>query len=189
MKVVKFIKENKAIVFALLIVLLAFGLLALPGQFAHYGPLNLTSKVASERFRYRLSGYQWTFGTVEDILGNKIGKASAQGIAAFVLLALCVPGLLFSKKSSFVALLTSLALITAAILYLAISAAGPKAYPNLHIKPEDNAYSLMLWVPYVIGGLTLLAGGLMSYRTVIVMKNEIKSPSQSKGPSYSYLKK
>ena len=189
MKVVKFIKENKVIVLALLIVLLSLGLLALPGQFAHYGPLDLSSKVASERFRYRLSGYQWSFGTVEDILGNKIGKASAQGIAAFVLLVLCVPGLLFSKKSSFVALLTSLALVTAAILFFSISAAGVKSYPNYHIRPKDNAYALILWVPYVIGGLTILAGGLMGYRTFLVMKDEVKSPAKAKGPQYSYLHK
>ena len=183
----KVLRENKAIVFALLVVLLSLGLLALPGQFAHYGPLNLSSKVASERFLYRLSGYQWIFGTVENKLGSKIGSASAQGIAAFALLALSAVGLLFSKKSSFVALLTSLALITAAILFFSISAAGPKCYPNWHIRPTDNSYSLILWVPYVIGGLTILAGGLMLYRTVMVMKDEVKSPAQSKS-SYSYLK-
>ena len=61
MKVIKFVKENRVIVFALCVVLLSFILLALPGQFAHYGPLNLSSKVASERFLYRLSGYQSRF--------------------------------------------------------------------------------------------------------------------------------
>jgi len=189
MKLLAFIKQNKIIVLALLVVLLSFVFLALPGQFAHYGPLNLSSKVASERFAYRLNGYQWMFGTVENVLGNKIGSASAHGIAAFVLLVLCVPGLLFSKKSSFVALLTTLALITVAVLFFTISAAGPKAYPNYHIKPSNNEYSLMLWVPYLIGAFTLLSGGLMGYRTFNVMKNEVASPTQSKGPSYSYLKK
>ncbi len=185
----KFLKENKVILFALLVVLLSFGLLAIPGQFAHYGPLNLSSKVASERFLYRLSGYQWIFGTVETKLGAKIGSASAQGIAAFSILALCVPGLLFSKKSSFVALLTTLALITVSILFFSISAAGPKAYPNWHIQPADNDYALILWVAYVIGGLLILAGALMGYRTFKVMKDEVKSPAKAKGPTYSYLHK
>ena len=189
MKFVRFLKEHRVIIFSLLIVVLAFILLALPGQFAHYGPLNLSSKVASERFRYRLSGYQWMFGTTEDILGNKIGSASAQGIAAFALLVLCIPGLLFSKKSSFVAMLTSLALITVAILFFSISAAGPKAYPVYHIRPEDSSYSLILWVAYVIGSLTIIAGGLMGYRTFLVMKDEVKAPAKAKGPTYSYLKK
>ena len=185
----KFLRENKAIVFALLVVLLSLGLLALPGQFAHYGPLNLSSKVASERFLYRLSGYQWIFGTVENKLGSKIGSASAQGIAAFSLLVLCVPGLIFSKKSSFVALLTTLALVTVSVLFFSISAAGVKSYPNWHIQPKDNAYALILWVAYVIGGLLILAGGLMGFRTFKVMKDEVKRPSQSKGPTYSYLHK
>ena len=186
MKVIKFVKENKVIVFALLVVLLSFVLLALPGQFAHYGINGY--KNGRYTFEYHLNGYQWMFGTVEDVFGNKIGSASAQGIAAFVMLVLCVPGLLFSKKSSFVALLTSLALITISVLYFTISAAGLKAYPNF-VQAEDNAYTLMLWVPYVIGSLVLIAGGLMGYHTFLVMKEEVKRPSQSKGPHYSYLKK
>ena len=190
MKVIKFVKENRVIVFALCVVLLSFILLALPGQFAHYGPLNLSSKVASERFLYRLSGYQWIFGTVETKLGAKIGSASAQGIAAFSILALCVPGLLFSKKSSFVALLTTLALITISVLFFTISAAGPKAYPLYHIPEKNHAYSLMLWVPYLLGSLLVIAGGLMGYRTFKVMKSEVKNPTvSSKGPSYNYLHK
>ena len=183
MKLLAFIKQNKAIVLALVIVLLSFGFLALPGQFAHYGIDGF--KNGHYTFKYNLNGYQWMFGTVEDIFGNKIGKAVPQGIAAFVMLVLCVPGLLFSKKSSFVALLTSLALITISVLYFTISVAGLKAYP--FEQAEDNAYSLILWVPYVVGGLVLIAGAFMTYRTIMVMKNEIKSPSQSKS-SYSYLK-
>ena len=187
-KCLTFVKENKIIVFALAVVLLSFIFLALPGQFAHYGVLNLNSKVASERFLYRLSGYEWIFGTKENVLGNKIGSASAQGIAIFVMLILCVPGLLFSKKSSFVALLTSLALVVIAILFFTISAAGYKAYPNF-LPAKDHEYSLMLWVPYVLGAFIIIAGGLMCYRTFLVMKDEVKRPAQPKGPTYSYLKK
>ena len=189
MKVVKFIKENKIIIFALLVVILSFALLALPGQFAHYWPNKLNSNVPSERFHYRLSGYEWIFGTKENTLGNKIGSASAQGIAAFVMLALSAVGLLFSKKSSFVSLLTSLMLIVVAILFFTISAAGPKAYPNWHVPEKNHEYSLMGWVPYVVGSLVILAGFLLFYRTFKVMRDEIKRPQQAKGPSYSYLHK
>ena len=189
MKLLKFFKENKVIVFALLVVLLSFGLLALPGQFAHYVPDVFSG--SKRTFVYNLSGYQWIFGTVKYKYNADayIGKASAQGIAAFSILVLCVPGLLFSKKSSFVALLTSLALITAAVLFLSISAAGVKSYPNFHIRPENSEYTLMRWVPYVIGSFLVLVGGLMTYRTVMVMKNEVARPSQAKGPTYSYLHK
>ena len=177
----KFIKENKIIVLALVIVLLSFGFLALPGQFAHY------SANGKNTFFYNLSGYQWMFGTAKNSLGNEIGSASAQGIAALALLALCVPGLLFSKKSSFVALLTTLALITVSVLFFTVSAAGAKAYKVFHdFGTGDYAYG---WVPYLIGGLVVAAGLLMGYRTFIVMKNEVKSPTQSKGPTYSYLHK
>ena len=187
-KCLTFIKENKIIVAALAVVLLSFVFLALPGQFAHYGVLNLNSKVASERFAYRLNGYQWMFGTKTNVLGNKIGSASAQGIAIFVMLILCVPGLLFSKKSSFVSLLTSLALVVIAILFFTISAAGLKAYPNF-LPAADHEYSLMNWVPYVLGGLIIIVGLAMCYRTYKAMKEEVARPTQSKGPSYSYLKK
>ena len=186
-KCLAFCKENKIIVFALAVVLLSFVFLALPGQFAHY---NLDGYVKNHyTFKYNLNGYQWFFGTFEDKLGNKIGSASAQGIAIFVMLILCIPGLIFSKKSSFVALLTSLALVTIAILFFTISAAGPKAYPLWHIKAKDSEYSLMCWVPYLLGSFIILAGGAMCYRTFLVMKDEIKRPSQPKGPTYSYLKK
>jgi hypothetical protein len=188
-KALAFIKENKIIVFALAIVLLSFVFLALPGQFAHYGILNLKSKVPSERFAYRLSGYEWMFATKENILGSKIGSVPAQGIAIFVMLILCVPGLLFSKKSSFVSLLTSLALITISVLFFTISAAGLKAYPAF-LPAKNGEYSLMLWVPYVLGSLIVIAGLLMSYRTFKVMKDEVQHPTAStKGPSYNYLHK
>ena len=122
----KFLKENKFIVLALVIVLLSFAFLALPGQFAHYAANG------KKTFFYNLNGYQWMFATVKNIQGSKIGSASAHGIAALSILGVCVLGLLFAKKSSFVSLLTTLALITVAVLFFTISAAGAKAYPTFH---------------------------------------------------------
>jgi len=192
-KCLAFIKENKIIVFALAVVLLSFVFLALPGQFAHYGLESAVKKPYT--FYYNLSGYGFMFGiakhkyTLDDMPGV---KAVAQGVAIFVMLVLCVPGLLFSKKSSFVALLTSLALVTIAILFFTISAASAKAYPDLH-RPgttEDLKYSIIRWVPYVTGSLIMVAGLAMSYRTFKVLKEEAKAPVQpkGKGPTYSYLK-
>ena len=187
-KCLTFMKENKSIVFALAVVLLSFVFLAIPGAFAHYDYIGIIN--GHKTFRYNFSGYQWIFGTVKNILDVKIGSPSAQGIAIFVMLILCVPGLLFSKKSSFVALLTTLALITISVLFFTISAAGPKAYPLYHIPEKNHAYSLMLWVPYLLGSFTVLAGGLMGYRTFKVMKDEVEHPTaSSKGPSYNYLHK
>ena len=190
MKLLKFIKENKAIVFGLIVVLLAFGLLALPGQFAHYEVNVINGKKIS--YLYNLNGYQWSFATVQNSAGNDLGSPVAQGIAIIVMLGLSFIGLLFSKKSSFVSLLTSLVLITISILCFTISVAGLKAYPNFPAANTDDGspyYSLMSWVPYVIGGLALLAGVALGYRTFKVMKSEAGRPNQPKGPSYSYLHK
>ena len=188
-KCIAFCKENKIIVAALAVVLLSFVFLALPGQFAHYG-VNVLSSKSSDRYLYWLNGYEWFFGTkTTTALEVKLGSASAQGIAIFVMLILCIPGLLFSKKSSFVAMLTSLALVTISILFFTISAAGAKAYPNWHIPAKDNEYTLMGWVPYFLGAVILLAGLAMCYRTFLVMKDEVKHPTTSKDPTYSYLKK
>ena len=177
----KFLKENKIIVLALVVVLLSFGLLALPGQFAHYAANGKNT------FFYNLNGYQWMFGTVENSLGTKIGAASAHGIAALSLLGVCAIGLVFSKKSSFVSLLTALALITVAVLFFTVSAAGAKAYPTFHNYGKgDYRYD---WVPYLLGGLLVVAGLLLGYRTFKVMKDEVKSPAKAKGPTYSYLHK
>ena len=153
----------------------------------------LKKKVTS--YEYYFSGYEWMFATKQDMLGNDLGKPVAQGIAIFVMLILCVPGLLFSKKSSFVALLTSLALITISILFFSISAAK-ESYTTIsegwgayNKKEPGPKFTLMSWVPYVTGSLIFIVGALMSYRTYKVMKEEIKRPSQPKGPTYSYLHK
>lgn len=193
MKVVKFIKENKIIIFALLVVILSFALLALPGQFAHFGFNGV--KGGRNTFKYNLSGYQFMFGTFKNPHTDaKIGGPVAQGIAIFVMLILCAGGLLFAKKSSFVSLIVSLALIVIAILFFTISVAGSKVYtggPDFY--PADSKseikYSLYYWVPYVLGGLTIVSGLLLFYRTFKVMRDEIKRPQQAKGPSYSYLHK
>jgi len=196
-KCISFVKENKIIVFALTVVLLSFIFLALPGQFVRYGLDSTVKKPYT--FDYKLNGYEFMFGIVKHIKTGKElegAKAIGQGIAIFVMLVLCVPGLLFSKKSSFVALLTSLALVVIAILFFTISSASIKAYPadkfpGLHpVKKTDPFYSNMGWVPYVLGGLIIIAGLAMCYRTFKVLKAEAKGPVQpkGKGPTYSYLK-
>lgn len=185
----KFIRENKAITLSLFIVVLSLVLLAIPKSFAHLG-VDVIKKGANT-YHYYMSGYEWMFGTVKKIGDAKtaIGSAVPAGIAALSLLALSFCGLCFSKKSSFAALLTSLALITVAILFFASSAATAKAYPDVYQIAENGEFSNMSWAPYVIGALTLIAGGLMMYRTILVMRDEVKRPTQTKGTSYSYLHK
>ena len=193
MKLLNFIKNNKAIVFAFVVVVLAFVFLALPGQFAHFGK-------NADSFLYKLSGYQFIFAKGKNSITGKLItdtykniKVIKQGVTIIVMLGLSLVGLLFSKKSSFVALLTSIILIVVAILFFTISVAGAKVYTNPVFQPADKKigekYSLYLWVPYVLGGLILIAGGFMLYRTILVLRDEVKHPVQQKGPSYNYLHK
>ena len=191
MKLVKFIKENKVIVFALIVVLLTFVLFALPGQFAHYGKDTLNKKGNGFTYLYNLNGYQWIFATVKNAASSKIGHVTGYGIIVFSLLVLSVPGLLFSKKSSFVALLTTLALIVVAILLFSISKASLKAYPDFvrAAKTDNPKFYNINWVPYVSASFLMISGLCMAYRTLGVMKSEMKKPTQSKGPSYNYLHK
>ena len=186
MKVVKFLKENKIITLSLIIVILSFVLLALPGQFAHLDVGPMREKIT---YKYNLNGYQWMFATVKNVFDKPIGSPVGSGIAAFVMLILVFVGLLFSKKSSFASLLVSLALITISILFFASSVATEKAYSSVYTIDPNGEYHNMSWVPYVVGSLTIIAGGLMMYRTVLVLRDEIKRPTQGKGPTYSYLHK
>lgn len=190
MKLLAFIKNNKVIVFALVVVLLSFLLLALPGQFAHYGVDGFEH--GRYTFKYNLNGYQWIFATVKKINSDtKIGHVTGYGISLFVLLVLSFGGLLFSHKSSFVSLLTSLALITVAILLFTVSHASLKAYSDFGVWDKvGQRYTNINWVPYVVASLVIIAGFAMFVRTVKVLKSEIKNPAPaSKGPHYNYLHK
>lgn len=180
MKLIKFVKENKIITFSLFVIVLAFIFLALPGQFAHYG-IGIKST-----YLYDISGYQFIFGTLKDSAGNAVGKCVGQGIAIFVMLILTVAGLVFSKKSSFVCMLTGLSLLVISILFFTISVAGQKVYVAFDVIGKYK-YG---WVPYLLGALILVAAGLVIYKTVLMMKDEIKHPTASnKGPTYNYLHK
>lgn len=179
-KLIKFVKENKTITFSLLIVVLSFAFLAIPGFVKFQTYLNGS-------WKYSLNGYQFFFNTAEVIggTGAKLGRhVVGQGIAIIVMLAAAIAGLIFSKKSSFVLMLTGLDLLVVSILFYSIAAKGNEAYePMLTFGYKYG------WVTFVLGSLVLIAAGLLIYKTVLVMKDEIKHPSKPQGPSYSYLKK
>ena len=190
-KILKFVKENKIIVFALAVIVLSFIFLALPGQFARYGIGALEGK--HYEWKYQLSGYQFIFNKGKDILGNPIGtKVVGQGVVIIVFLAVCVPGLLVSNKTSFFTMLTGLLLVATSILFFTISKAGHACYPyETPVDLDGNKLaSLIKWVPYLLGSLIVIAGVLVVYKAVMMMKNEIKHPvASNKAPTYNYLKK
>lgn len=182
-KIISFIRENKIISLVFAIIVLSLILLAIPG-FAKFG---LKGK---DTYTYTANGYSLFFGGVESIVpdADNVGSTVGAGIAAFVMLVIGAVAVCFSKKSSFVMLLTSLELITVAILFFAMK------------KPVDESYALFSIVEdgmvlgflnYFIASIVMIAGLLLGYKTVMIMKDEIKHPSakSSSGPTYSYLKK
>lgn len=192
-KVVSFVKENKIVCFALAVIVLSFIFLALPGQFVRWG-IYQKELGGKYFFKYSLSGYEFIFNKGKDIYGNPLGaKVVGQGVIIIVFLALSFVGLCFSKKTSFFTMLTGLVLIVTAILFFTISGAMYKCYPNfVQLYGEnDKRISLMKWVPYLLGALIVIAGILVTYKAVMMMKDEIKHPVQDhkKEPTYNYLKK
>lgn len=176
----KFIKENKIIVFALFVIVLSLGLLAVPGF--------TRSHLVGDEPKYLLSGYQTFFNTkytAASVLETKVLTGTvAAGIAAIVMLGVTFIGMLFSKKSSFVMALCGLSLLAIAILFFTMEASVTKV-----IRIPFEGKSNCGWVTYVLGALNLIASGLVIYKTVLVMKDEIKHPAKPKGPTYNYLKK
>ena len=191
-KILKFVKENKIILFALAVIVLSFIFLALPGQFLRYG---IGTKIGNNKYEwaYELSGYQFIFNKGTDILGGKLGaKVVGQGVVIIVFLAVCVPGLIVSNKTSFFTMLTGLLLVVTGILFFTLSKAMYKCYPNFDplLNDADKKISILKWVPFVLGSLVLIAGLLVTYKAVKMMKNEIKHPTAgNKTPTYNYLKK
>lgn len=181
-KVISFIRENKIISLAIAIVVLSLILLAIPG-FAKFGLRG------EGKYIYHSNGYRLFFGGVKSIVpeADNVGGTVGAGIAAFVLLIVGGVAAGFSKKSSFVMMLTSLELIATAIVFFTMKGSIEKAYAAFALVEKDLVIG---FINYFIGAIVLIAGLLLGYKTVMVMKDEIKHPTKSSsGPTYNYLKK
>lgn len=176
----KFLKENKLAVLSIGVIVLVAILLALPGQFAHYG-------LVGDDYTYKLSGYQFFFNTYTNVLGNQIGASVVGGgIAIVVLTPFAIASIILGKKSSFFVLLASIFNLVMAILFFTMENASRSAYPSM---PVYEGKAAMGWVTYLSGALLILVALYLGYKAVMMMKDEIKHPTQPKGPSYNYLKK
>ena len=175
----KFLKENKLAVLSIGAIVLCAILLAIPGQFAHFG-------IVGDGYLHYLSGYQFFFNTYKNTLGNTIGSVVGSGIAIIVLAAVAIALICFWKKSSFFVLLASLVNLTISILFFSMEASAGKAYSAF--KPFEGR-TFIGWPTYLCGAIIVLVAIYLGYKAVMMMKDEIKHPSQPKGPSYSYLKK
>lgn len=176
-KLFKFLKENKIVVLAFIVIALSFGLFAIPGQFVKF------SLIKGKDFEFALSGYEFIFGVKDHAQLPQV--VCGQGIAIFVMLIVSFIGCIFVKKSSFIEIVTGLVMLTVSILFFTISVAGAKVYPQ-YLK-GDYAYT---FVPYLLGGLIVVSALLLIYEAVKRMKDEVKHPAPvNKGPTYNYLHK
>lgn len=173
----KFLKENKLAVISIGAIVLMMLLLLIPG-FAHYDPNH---KVLA-------NGYEFFFNlkTRPGQLTTPIPYGSGivgAGVAVFVLAGLAVAMFCIAKLSSFFVLLGGLFDLSLSIIFFSMEAGARKVY-----KLYDNG-NITGWVTYIIAVILLAAAAYAIYKAIMMMKDEVKHPSQPKGPSYNYLKK
>lgn len=179
----KFIKENKVFIIALAVIVLTGILLVLPGQ-------SFATCPNSGKFSEHFNGFQFMFGRCKSIAGTKIGGVVPAGIAFVVLTGLNIVALHFSKKSSFIAMLTGLSMFISSILLFTFTSSARKVYKSGAIDYLAKDFGRMGWAVWLSASLMLLAAALVIYKSVLMLKDEMKRPAKSNnGPSYNYLKK
>lgn len=173
----KFLKENKVAVLSIGAIVLMMLLLLIPG-FARF---DANSEI-------KANGYEFFFN-----LKTKPGQLSTplhygtgivgSGVAVFVLAGLTIGMFCIAKFSSFFVLLGGLLNLTNSILFFSMEAGARKVYPLW-----DNG-NICGWVTYIIAIILLAAAAYAIYKAIMMMRDEVKHPSQPKAPSYNYLKK
>ncbi len=158
-------------IITVVVLVIALGLLAIPGQFAKFGS-------------YSYSGYETLFA-FKVIDGknyhtdNYGGRPSSLGIIALVLIVLGGLCLIFNKKSKALPLLGGICLSISGLFFLLMSLSLATIY-----KRGIELY----WETYVIGGIVLLLGAYLIYLGIIYVREDKKITSQTKSQQYSYLK-
>lgn len=175
----KFIKENKLAVLSVVAVVVCAILLAIPGQYAHFG-------IVTDTYTYKLSGYQLFFNTGVDKIGNALGSLVGGCVAILVLAALGLISIFFGKKSSFFVLLAAIFDLVVASLFFGMENFVAKSYTRFRTFEGKFFVS---WPNYICASIFILLAIYLGYKAIMMMKDEIKHPSTPKGPSYNYLKK
>jgi len=176
----KFLKQNKLAVLSIAIIVLVAILLAIPGQFAHFG-------IVGDKYTHYLSGYQFIFNTYTNNLGNQIGQSVVGGgIAIIVFMPISIALICLGRKSSFFVLLSAIANVVIASLFFSMENFARHCYPSFQVFEGRFFIS---WVAYVCGAFVVLLAIYQGYKAIMMMKDEIKHPAAPKGPSYNYLKK
>ncbi len=169
-------KKVRLVIYAsLAVILLSFGLLAIPQFIVPTLEKNVDSIPS-------FSGYQFFFNAVSDHIKNNIGMShvSGLGIASIILMVLALCSYVFAKKSSALVMLGGLLNVATSVLFFAMEASKKSVFTK---------YSLYAvgWVSYLIGALLVLSG-LVSICFAFRMMQSEKKVIASKS-SYSYIKK
>ena len=150
------------------LIAVAFGLLAIPGQFFYCNAGNF-------------NGYEAIFYANTYLSDNaSFAHASVGGIIAMSLAVLAVPFFFLVKKSNASYLLAGILTSVSGAMFLAMKLWFAIIY-------RGNGAWDILWVTYVIGGLLLIAGGLAIYCSIVLLREEKSAPLKTKG--YSYISK
>lgn len=166
-------KKVRLVIYAsLAVILLSFGLLAIP-QFI------VTDVHAYPSF----SGYQFFFNAVSETDYKKSGMThlSGLGITSIVLMGLALCSYALARKTSALVLLGGLLNVATSVLFFAMEASKKSVF-NL----TRSLYNVG-WISYLIGALLVLSG-LVSIIFAFIMMQREKKVIASKS-SYSYIKK
>ena len=157
---------------SLLVILVSFGLLAIP-QFILENGTN----------HYDINGYQFFFNAGSDLYKGSLKPqhVSGLGIASIVLMALAIVSYVFAYQSSAFSLFGGLLSVASSVLFFCMNLSKNEVYGHFRSRVEVG------WVAYVIGGLLVVSGLLAIYGSIKLMLQEKKVIASSK--SYSYIKK
>ncbi len=192
-KLTKFVKENIAAVVGIAAIVLSLLLMLLPGQFADLRTSTID--------RNKLNGYEFLFNTFyrdgkwfhyeNRAFIEGAGKVLPAAIAIIVLFVLSIVCFCFYKKSSAILMLGGLLTVVSSIFFFAMESNAAKKYGLVYantVNGKAHYLGVVSWASYVIGAILLIAGAFAIYKSILMLKEEIKHPQQPKKNDYSYLK-
>ena len=159
---------------AIAVVVISFGLLAIPGFFK-LTPNSFNGYEMIFRFKFEKgSDFNW-------LASNGNNSVCTIGIVALVFALLSGVSVAFDKKSCALDILSGVLLVFSGIVFLSMQAWAVICYKRTNLSECSIGA-----VSYVIGALQLLVGAMITYKGFSILKEEKSNP---KAVTYSYLKK
>ena len=169
-------------ILSVVVILVSYGLLAIPGQFVGmFGSNGLFNQEGAS-----IAGYEYIFHCIHKIGDNEnalfaSGRASAAGIMAVIFMFFACGSFALYKKSTALPLLGGILEFFSGFFFVMTTPFACLCYP------DKISCIRAMWIPYLIGSLMLLLGLIAIAVSVVELKKE-KATLASKG-GYSYLKK